>query len=456
MSDQINIVILAAGKGTRLKVDTPKPLLKALGRPLVDHVSRELADFAQTVDLKASFNFVVGHEKAMVEKHIKNSCDGLDPGHALQSFFDQNPSAWNNKYTLVACADTPLLTSDIFTNLYSELKSKNLDGVAATFDLDNPHGLGRVERGDTGFSIVEEKDATDSQRKIKEVNSALYILNTNAIKSKLSQLDSNNKSGEFYLTDIFSKDANVSAMKFDQAEMFLGVNTMIELERVQKILLRRKLDLLALNGVQFFNSDTVYIEESVEIASGAIIHSNVTLTGRTIIHRGATIENGSVIKDSIIGDDVVIKANSYIEGAVVNPKCAVGPMARLREGTILHESCKIGNFVELKKSELQKGVKVSHLSYVGDTEIGTETNIGCGFISCNYDGAEKHKTKIGKNSFIGSDCQMIAPIEIGDEVFIGSGSTINQNVPDGAFAIARQKQVTKEGAAKRFIRVKKK
>lgn len=466
MSDKINMVILAAGKGTRLKIDTPKPLLSALGKSLVDFVTRELAAFSKVANLKSTFNYVVGFEKEKVEAHIKESCEGLSPtfswqkeqlgtGHALQTFFIHNPKAWNSEYTLVACADTPLLTSHIFEELFEKLKTNDLDAVSASFKLPNPYGLGRIERGATGFSIIEEKDATKAQREIKEVNSALYIFKTKTIKDRLSKLDSNNKSGEFYLTDLFKKGEKVEAVAFEDPNFFLGVNTLVELEKVQKELMRRKVEALALSGVRFMNSESLYIEESVEIASGTVIHGNVTLMGNTSIRANVVIENGVVIKNSHIGEGNLIKANCYIEGTQIAPNCQVGPMARLREGTVLKEECRIGNFVEMKKAELQKGVKVSHLSYIGDAQIGEETNIGCGFITCNYDGVEKHKTLIGKNSFIGSDCQMIAPISIGDDVFIGSGSTINQDVPDGAFAIARQKQVTKPGGAKQFIKTKK-
>ena len=467
MSDKINMVILAAGKGTRLKISTPKPLLCALGKPLVDFITSELVHFSKISKLKSTFNFVVGHDKEAVQGHIESSCEGLAPsfswqkeqlgtGHALQTFFKQHPEAWDREYTLVACADTPLLTSDIFERLYSELSENQLDAVGATFEMKNPHGLGRIEHGETGYKIIEEKDASDSQREISEVNSALYIFKTAAIKASLSKLKSNNKAGEFYLTDLFQKEKKVKAVKFETPQVFLGVNTLVELEVVEKELLSRKINNMALSGVRFMNSNSVFIEDSVEIAPGTTIFSNVTLMGNTLIRRGTTIESGVVIKDSLIGENNLIKANSYIEGTKISPSCQVGPMARLREGTILHDNCKVGNFVEMKKAELQTNVKVSHLSYVGDAEIGENTNIGCGFITCNYDGKEKHKTQIGKNSFIGSDCQMIAPIEIGDDVFIASGSTINQNVPNGAFAIARQKQVTKEGAAKQFLKPKKK
>ena len=465
MSDQMNMVILAAGKGTRLKIDTPKPLLTALGKPLVEHVCHELLSFTKNNNLRASLNFVVGHAKEQVESFLESKFSAEKPsfswqkeqlgtGHALQVFFENNPNAWNSKYTLVACTDTPLLRAEIYTKLLNHLTDEKLDAVAATFKVQDPKGLGRVERGERGFKIIEEKDATENQRLISEVNSAVYIFKTETIKKKLSSLSSDNKSSEFYLTDIFSIGDNVMPILFEKAEDFLGVNTLIELERAQKILSSRKKTKLALAGVRFYDSATTYVESDVEVLAGAVIHPGVCLYGKTKIGSDCIIENGVILRDSQIGAGTRILANSYIEKAQIDENCSIGPMARIREGSIIKDECRIGNFVETKKVELHKGVKVSHLSYVGDAEIGTQTNIGCGFITCNYDGAKKHKTKIGSHSFIGSDCQMIAPITIGDEVFIGSGSTINKNVPDKAFAIAREKQVIKEDKARLFLKKK--
>lgn len=208
-------------------------------------------------------------------------------------------------------------------------------------------------------------------------------------------------------------------------------------------------------GVQFLNPETVHIDQNVSVSTGAVIYPGVTLLGHTEIGSNVVVESGAFIRDSQVHSEAKILAHSYLEGAIVHSEAVIGPMARLRQGADIGPDAKIGNFVEVKKSKLHAGVKVSHLSYVGDAEIGENSNIGCGFISCNYDGANKHKTKIGKNTFIGSDCQMIAPIEIGDDAFVAAGSTISKSVPDGAFAITRAQQVTKEGAAKRFLKTKK-
>lgn len=465
MSDQTNTVILAAGKGTRLKIETPKPLCPALGQKLVDFVIDGLLEFSKKIKKEISYNAVVGHAKEQVQNHIEENFSHLNfnyavqeqqlgTGHALKIFFEKYPTAWKNDYTLVVCADTPLITEEIYTELYNEIEESGADAVCATFSTNTPTGYGRIEHANLGFNIVEEKDASFEQKKITEVNSGLYIFKTNHIKEYIEKIDDNNKSGEFYLTDLFKVDLNVRTKLFNDEKTFLGVNNLIQLEEVETILNTRKLQSLMLAGVRMIKSNSIYIEDTVQILSETCIHPNVSIHGNSKIGKNVTIENGAIIKDSVIGDGVIIKAYSYFEGAEVRENSAIGPMARLREGTLIQENCKIGNFVETKKSILHPGAKVSHLSYVGDAEIGENTNIGCGFITCNYDGANKHKTVIGKNSFIGSDCQMIAPVNIGDEVFIGSGSTINQNVPSRAFAIARQRQVTKENMADKFLKSK--
>jgi len=207
--------------------------------------------------------------------------------------------------------------------------------------------------------------------------------------------------------------------------------------------------------VEFLNPESIHIDDEVRIGVGSVVYPNVTLLGNTVIGEKVVIESGAFIKNSKINNGSEILAHSYLEDALVHEEVTIGPMARLRPGADIGAESKIGNFVEVKKSKLAKGVKVSHLSYVGDAEIGENTNIGCGFITCNYDGVNKHKTKIGSNTFIGSDCQMVAPIEIGNDAFVAAGSTITKNVPDGAFGIARGQQVTKDGAAKKFLKRKK-
>lgn len=466
MSDKINVVILAAGKGTRLKIDMAKPLVPCLGRPLVGHVVEALLQFESKTKSSLDIGVVVGHKKDELKAYLDQSFshefsyahqkEQLGTGHALQTFFKTYPNAWDRPFTFILCADTPLITSKTYEVLMSNLKSKNLNALVASFKKKDPKGYGRIIKESMGLKIIEEKDADDNQRKIQEVNSGLYLMETSYIKKYLNSLDDKNESGEFYLTDLMKVEERVGSHVFGDASEFLGVNDLVQLDNAREILQKRINETHMRNGVMIINPSTVSIEPSVEIESGAIIYAHTELRGDSYIASEAIIESGCHIKNSKILTKAIIKSNSYLEGASIGENSQIGPMARIREGSNIASDCKIGNFVETKKSKLDQGVKVSHLSYVGDAEIGENTNIGCGFITCNYDGENKHQTIIGKNSFIGSDCQTVAPIEIGSSCFIGSGSTINKNVPDNAFAIARQKQVTKEDMAKRFLKQSKK
>ena len=465
MSDKINIVILAAGKGTRLKINTPKPLCRALGKPLVFHVISELEKAETALGREFHYGVVIGHEKEKVQKCVQenfhssqlffaNQIEQNGTGHAVKCYFEQNSEALNNKYTIITCADTPLIEAFVYESLIKNIEEKNCDALCATFELDNPTGYGRIITGSPGFNIVEEKDASLEQKNIKMVNSGLYIFKTSHIEEHISKLNNENNSGEFYLTDLLKTQFNVQPLIFHSSNQFLGVNNLIQLSQAENILRQRKLEELMLAGVQIQNPASVYIESCVQIAAETVIQPNVYITGETKIGSFSIIEAGTVLKNVIVGDHTIVKANCYLESAVVGSHVQLGPMARLREGSQIADECKIGNFVETKKVELHKGVKVSHLSYLGDAEVGENTNVGCGFVTCNYDGANKHKTTIGSESFIGSDCQVVAPIKIGDRAYIGSGSTINKDVPDDSFAIARERQITKEGMAKRFLKKK--
>jgi bifunctional UDP-N-acetylglucosamine pyrophosphorylase / glucosamine-1-phosphate N-acetyltransferase len=467
MAESIGIVILAAGKGTRMKIETPKALTKALGMSLLDYVVDASLKFTESSGLSSEIGIVVGHRKELLEdwaaKHpssgyLKIAWQREQKGtaDALKACFNDLPHFWNHDYTLVACADTPMITAGEFNTLFEKPKSHpDLVGVAASFETREPRGYGRIVRGDHGFHIVEEKDASDKERNISEVNSGFYILKTSHVKNTLESIGNSNMSGEFYLTDLFQDKFTVKAIKFPSEVPFLGINTLEQLAQVTKLLQIQKLKNLMLSGVEFLNPETVYIEQNVEIGVGSLVYPNVTLLGQTKIGEKVILESGVFINNSHIHSNAKVLAHSYLEEATVFQNATVGPMARLRPGTEIGEKAKVGNFVEIKKSKLAAGVKVSHLSYVGDAEIGENTNIGCGFVTCNFDGVNKHKTKIGSNTFIGSDCQVVAPIDIGNDAFVAAGSTITKSIPDGAFGLARSQQVTKEGAAKRFLKTKK-
>ncbi len=467
MSDTIGIVILAAGKGTRMKIETPKALAQALGRPLLDYVVDASLGFANHSALRAEIGVVVGHRKELLEEWWTNHSnknflrlawqkEQNGTADALKSCFNDLPHFWNHTYTLVACADTPMIEAQEFNRLFETLKSHpDLQGVAATFETHEPKGYGRIVNSNPGFHIVEEKDATEQERRITEVNSGFYILKTSHVKAVLGSIDNKNKSGEFYLTDLFKDNFNVRAVKCGSEIPFLGINTLEQLAHIDHLLLQKKMKKLFADGIRIINPASVHFDHDVEIGLGTVIYPGVTILGKTKIGENVTIESGSFIKNSTIEKNVDILANSYLEEAIIREEATIGPMARIRPGTDVGPESKIGNFVEIKKSKLARGVKISHLSYVGDAEIGENTNLGCGFITCNYDGANKHKSVVGKNTFIGSDVQIIAPIQIGNDAFVAAGSTITKSVPDGGFAISRGQQVTKEGTAKRFLKTKK-
>ncbi|MBA2405627.1 MAG: bifunctional UDP-N-acetylglucosamine diphosphorylase/glucosamine-1-phosphate N-acetyltransferase GlmU [Bdellovibrionales bacterium] len=450
-----------------MKTDTPKALAICAGKSLLDFVVHEALKFAKNSSLTAEIGVVVGHKKELLEEwwqthtekpSIKIAWQKQQNGtaDALKACFNDLPHFWNFDYTLVACADTPLITESEFNELFKVMQANpELVGVAATFETANPTGYGRIIKSGKGFKIVEEKDADESQRKISEVNSAFYILKTPHVKAVLGQISNNNKSGEFYLTDLFQSEFPVKAVKFSSEIPFLGINTLEQLAHVDHLIREKKVKKLMIDGVRFLNPQQVYIEADVEIGIGTTIYPGCTLLGSTKIGNNVLVESNCFIKNSSVAENAEILASSYLESAVVLENATIGPMARLRPGTEIGPEAKIGNFVEVKKSKLGRGAKVSHLSYIGDAEIGENSNIGCGFITCNYDGANKHKTKIGSNTFIGSDCQVIAPIEIGNDAFIAAGSTITKSIPDGGFGIGRSPQVIKEGAAKKFLKTKK-
>lgn len=463
-SDKLGVAILAAGLGKRIGKKVAKPLVPLMGMKLVDYPLSAAINFSKENDLESSFGIVVGHQKEDVQNYLENrdtikmsfpvQKEQLGTADALKSYYEGCDWAKDTDYTMVLCSDTPLLSKNELTTLWKTLKNNNWDAIAASFNVENPYGYGRMIRSEKGFSIVEEKDANEDQRKITEVNSGLYIAKTSYILEQLSGIDSNNEAGEFYLTDIFKPNLNVGIECFPDAQSFLGVNNPIQLEEALFVLKKKINTFHQEKGVHILDSQNTYIEASVEIGKGTTIYPGSYLHGNTQIGSECMIEPGAIIKDSKVADETSIRAYSYLESALVAKKCAIGPYARLRPGTDIGEETKIGNFVEIKKAKLGSKVGVSHLSYVGDAEIGENVNIGCGFITCNYDGAEKHLTKIGKNSFIGSDTQMIAPINIGESAFVASGSTINQDVPDQGFAISRGRQVTKEKLAAKFLRGK--
>jgi bifunctional UDP-N-acetylglucosamine pyrophosphorylase/glucosamine-1-phosphate N-acetyltransferase len=458
---EIAIVILAAGKGTRMSLPFSKPLAPLQDKKLVDFPIKTLKAFTSKKKLDSNFSVVTGHDRENLESYLSSQYQGLHysfqkdqngTGGALSSYLDQCDWAESQKYTLIACADTPCLRVCDLERLYDVLVENDAQAVAASFHLDSPKGYGRIIRSKKGFQIKEEKDASDEEKAITEVNSGLYIVKTTYLLEQINKVDTNNAAGEFYLTDIFKEDADVKPVLFENPLSFLGVNTAEQLQSAEAILRQQKISELTQQGVRFIDPSSVYIEDDVKVGKGTSIAPHCHLKGNTVLGQNVNLEAGAWIKDSEVGDGAAILSYSHLESVVIKGAASIGPFARLRPGTLIEEDVKIGNFVETKKAHFHKGAKASHLSYVGDAEIGEESNLGCGFITCNYDGKNKHKTTIGKRTFIGSDTQVVAPVKVGDDCFIACGSTITQNMDSGSFAVSRGRQETKPGMAKRFLK----
>lgn len=347
---------------------------------------------------------------------------------------------------LILNGDHPLLESADIEKFRKEFISSQAGIAFVTCELEDPGQFGRVVRHQGSVrAIVEAKDASHESRKIKEINTGIYIVKAEILIELLPRIKSHNAQGEFYLTDLISlaveEGVPVEGILSDR-RVAMGVNTQKELARATKMAFKRKSERLLESGVIMLQPQTTFVEDTVEVAPAAILYPNVYLRGISKVGSFSCIETGSMIVDSTIAENVHIKAGCYIEGSKIASNVEMGPYAHLRPFTEIGEHCKVGNFVEMKKVKFGNGAKASHLTYLGDAEVGENTNIGCGTITCNY-GADrkKHVTKIGKDVFVGSDTQFIAPVTIGDGAYIGSGSTVTKDVPPGALAVARARQI---------------
>jgi len=357
---------------------------------------------------------------------------------------------------LIMAGDHPLLETADVEQFHKEFKASKAGVMVVTCELKDPGSFGRVVRHNgTVKAIVEAKDASHEALKIREVNTGIYVVKAELLAELLPQIKPQNAQGEYYLTDLISLavEEGVPVHGFAaNPRVAMGVNTQAELARATQLAFKRKAMRLMESGVIMLQPKSAYIEDTVEIAPAAVIYPNVHVRGRTKIGAYTCVESGCVIMDSVIAENVHIKSGCYIEGSKVAASAEMGPYAHLRPGTEIGEECKVGNFVEMKKVKFGKGAKASHLTYLGDAEVGENTNIGCGTITCNY-GADrkKHFTKIGKDVFVGSDTQFIAPITVGDGAYIGSGSTITKDIPAGSLAVSRSKQVIKENYQPRMF-----
>lgn len=439
----LNVLILAAGLGTRMKSDLAKVLHKLDGRPLINHVCRTATALAP-----ASIYVVIGHQGEDVKAAVLNELDGQkvvfvtqeqqlgtgDAVNAARSFLQDEDST-----LVILSGDVPLIRPETLAALVQH-HHRHLDRGAActilTVRLNDPTGYGRIVRDDSGAfeRIVEQKDATDDERQIGEINAGIYCFDSQKLFSALSAVKNTNAQGEYYLTDVpaLLKDAgeDVAIFQFGDPQEIEGVNNRVQLADMERLLCRRTISRLMLDqGVTFIDPKNAYVSTASVIGRDTVIYPNVTIEGSSEIGSRCVIRSGTRLSNAKIGDDVEIRDNCLIVDSEVETGCTVGPMAHLRGHAVMVEGSKVGNFVELKKTRLGRGSKASHLTYLGDATVGEDTNIGAGVITCNYDGVRKHETHIGDKVKIGSDTMLVAPVTVGDGSVTGAGSVVIEDIP---------------------------
>ncbi len=441
-------IILAAGKGTRMRSALPKVLHRVAHMPLVEHVYHT----AKTIpDCKVGI--IYGHGGELVRNELSHldsewieQREQLGTGHAVQQAM---PIVSADDTVLILYGDVPLTLSSTLNDLVES--SRKTGFSLLTVILEDPSGYGRIVRNNDNIveKIVEEKDAADAIKIITEVNTGMMAVSGKLLNKWLGQLDNNNAQGEYYLTDIVemavTDGVEIMSIQPENEYEVLGVNNRLQLAELERYYQLKHAEDLMTAGVTLRDPARVDVRGDLEVGQDIIVDVNVIFEGKVSLSSNVKIGPNTVIKNSEIGENVEILANCVIEDAVIGKGTKIGPFARIRPGTQLGENVHVGNFVEIKKSIVAKGSKINHLSYIGDTDIGSQVNIGAGTITCNYDGANKFRTVIGDNVFIGSDSQLIAPVEIADGATIAAGTTVTKNAPAEQLTISRAKQVTISG-----------
>ena len=444
---------MAAGKGTRLKSQLPKVLHEVGGKPLLEHVIRAAGRIVPAQDVYA----IIGHEAERVRTAMRHTgvnfvlqAEQRGTGHALRV---AREALAGYDHVIVLSGDAPMISAETIGRLRDFHLEERAVMTLLSAELENPTGYGRVLRKSAksaeALSVVEEKSASPAQKKIREINSGFYVFDVKELYSRIGELSTDNAHREYYLTDmaaVFKKARQrVVAWKTSTPSEVLGGNTRAELADIDQQIRLAKCRQLMADGATIFYPATCVIDADVEIAPDTVIEPYVQLLGKTKIGSNSRVRSYCVIRDSEIGDGVTVRPGCIMEDARIGPGAIIGPYSHLRPGSEIGEGAHVGNFVETKKIKLGKGSKANHLTYLGDAEIGAGVNIGAGTITCNYDGMHKHKTVIDDDVFIGSDSTLVAPVRVGKGAYVGAASCITEDVPEDSLAVARGRQIVKEG-----------
>ena len=451
------ILILAAGKGTRMKSSLPKPLHAVCGTPILGHILKA----AQALN-PAAIGVVVGHGASSVMDTVKANLPawGISAPVVFAEQTDLSGSGSAVKAALLLLqkfetvmilnGDTPLLLTQTLADMLVSFEQQKAGALVLGVTVPDPAGYGRILReADGSFqNIVEDADADTETKKITEINSGMYVFNSNALQTALTQLTPQGPKNEYYLTDTLSliKQMNQRVVVFNSSDykQALGVNSKAQLAEAQQIMRARVAQAQMDNGVTLLQPDQTYIDPEVQIGADTVICPGTYILGKTVIGKNCVIEGGVYIKDSTIADNVTLKMGTYVEESTVAENCQLGPYAHLRPKSVLLKGAKVGNYSEIKKAVIGEGSKVNHLSYIGDTQMGAGVNVGAGTITCNYDGKNKHQTIIEDHVFIGSNVNFVAPVTVREYAKIGAGSTITKEIPAESLGIARARQVVLE------------
>ena len=442
-------VILAAGMGTRMKSKMPKVLHTVCGKPLSKWVID--ASKAAGADKVCA---VVGHKAETVKEVLGDVCEFAlqaeqkGTGHAVMQAIDVIKNSKGE--VVILNGDTPLITAETINKAIEYHKNNGNQATVITAILDDATGYGRIVRDNDGsvLKIVEQKDASEEEKKINEVNSGMYVFDAQSLVYALDKITPNNAQGEYYLTDtieiLLSAGKKIGGYAISDNDEIRGINDRVQLNEAEKIMQKRINEYHMRNGVTMRNPESVYIEDGVEIGNDTEICQNVTIKSGTKIGSDCVIGSGSMLDRAVIHDGVDVLSSVILESEV-DEGTHVGPFAYIRPNCHVGKEVKVGDFVELKNSNIDDGTKISHLTYIGDSDVGKRVNFGCGTVTCNYDGKKKYRTTIGDDCFVGCNTNFVSPINVGDGVYIAAGSTITEDIPENSLSIARARQVNKEG-----------